>query len=394
MKEQEKEDEKDRKAMDDRKLSPASIAAQAAGATETETGGVVPGISLATTYLRGEDYTLLRPENTYGRDHNATVRQAEEVIRQLEGAAESLLFPSGMAAVAAVFRALPSGARVVMQTGIYWGTLKWVREYCVRRAILLDEVEASDAGALAEACRSSADMVWIETPSNPWLRTVDIAAAAGMAHKAGAVLVVDGTAATPVLTRALDLGADISMHSATKALNGHSDVLAGVLSCREPNLPMWREIAVDRHDAGAILGPFEAWLLMRGMRTLPLRVERMCDNALAIAQWLDSQEGVAAVLYPGLPGHEGHAVAARQMRGGFGYLLSFLVKGDRARALEVVGRLRLFHRATSLGGVESLVEHRHTIEPHTGIPETLVRLSVGIEAVEDLIADLAQALAG
>lgn len=373
---------------------PASIAAQAAGATEAATGGVVPGISLATTYLRGEDYGLVCPENVYGRDHNATVRQAEEVIRRLEGAGETLLFPSGMAAVAAVFRALPSGARVVMQTGIYWGTLKWVRDYCVRRAILLDEVEASDAAALAEACRSSADMVWIETPSNPWLRTVDIAAAAGMAHKAGAVLVVDGTAATPVLTRALDLGADIAMHSATKALNGHSDVLAGVLSCREPGLPMWREIATDRHDAGAILGPFEAWLLMRGMRTLPLRIERMCASALALATWLEAHEEVEAVLYPGLPGHAGHAVAARQMTGGFGYLMSFLVRGDRARALQVVGRLRLFHRATSLGGVESLVEHRHTIEPHTGIPENLIRLSVGIEDVTDLREDLAQALAG
>ncbi|MBE0452281.1 trans-sulfuration enzyme family protein [Roseovarius autotrophicus] len=374
-------------------LSPATIAAQAAGATDRETGGVVPGISLATTYLRGEDYGLIRPENVYGRDHNETVRQAEEVIRQLEGAAASLLFPSGMAAVAAVFRALPSGARVVMQTGIYWGTLKWVREYCVRRAILLDEVEASDAGALAEACRSSADMVWIETPSNPWLRTVDITAAAGMAHKAGAVLVVDGTAATPVLTRALELGADISMHSATKALNGHSDVLAGALSCREPSLPMWQEIAVDRHDAGAILGPFEAWLLMRGMRTLPLRVERMCASALALATWLEAHDGVAAVFYPGLASHDGHDVAARQMPHGFGYLLSFLVRGDRARTLDVMGRLRLFHRATSLGGVESLVEHRHTIEPHTGIPENLIRVSVGIEDMADLRADLAQALA-
>ena len=218
--------------MDD-KLSPATIAAQAAGAVEAHTGGVVPGISMATTYLRGPDNALLRPDNTYGRDHNDTVRQAEEVVRALEGAAASMLFPSGMASVAAVFRALPSGARVVMQNGIYWGTLKWVREYCVRRAIILDEVEASDAEALAAACRSSADMVWIETPSNPWLRTVDIAAAAGHAHKAGAVLVVDGTAATPVLTRALDLGADVVMHSATKALNGHSDVLAGVLSCRD-----------------------------------------------------------------------------------------------------------------------------------------------------------------
>jgi len=379
-------------AMDHDKLSPATIAAQAAGAVDRQTGGVVPGISLATTYLRGEDNALLRPDNTYGRDQNDTVRQAEEVVRALEGAAASLLFPSGMASVAAVFRALPSGARVVMQTGIYWGTLKWVRDYCVRRAIILDEIDAADSQALARACRDSADMVWIETPSNPWLKTVDIAAASGMAHKAGAVLVVDGTAATPVLTRALDLGADLSMHSATKAMGGHSDVLGGVLSCREPSLPMWAEIATDRHDAGAVIGPFEAWLLMRGMRTLPLRMERMCQNAQAVAEWLDAHEGVEAVLYPGLPGHPGHAVAARQMRGGYGSLLSFLVKGDRARALDVVGRLRLWHRATSLGGVESLVEHRHSIEPHTGIPENLVRLSVGIEDAGDLIADLEGAL--
>lgn len=373
---------------------PATIAAQAAGAVEAQTGGVVPGISLATTYLRDADYGLMRPDNVYGRDQNDTVRQCEEVLRALEGAAASLLFPSGMAAIAAVFRALPSGARVVMQNGIYWGTLKWVRDYCVRRAIILDEIDAADPAALAEACRSSADMVWVETPSNPWLKTVDIAAAAGMAHKAGAVLVVDGTAATPVLTRALELGADIVMHSATKALNGHSDVLAGVLSCREPGQAMWQEIATDRHDAGAIIGPFEAWLLMRGMRTLPLRLERMCENAMAVAEYLQGRADIEAVYYPGLSSHAGHAIAARQMRGGYGYLLSALVKGDKARALDVVGRLRLFHRATSLGGVESLVEHRHTIEPHTGIPETLIRLSVGIEDAGDLIADLARALDG
>ncbi|WP_297774059.1 aminotransferase class I/II-fold pyridoxal phosphate-dependent enzyme [uncultured Roseovarius sp.] len=380
--------------MNQKDHKPATIAAQAAGAVEAQTGGLVSGISLATTYLRDADYGLMRPDNVYGRDQNDTVRQCEEVVRALEGAAASLLFPSGMAAIAAVFRALPSGARVVMQNGIYWGTLKWVRDYCVRRAIILDEIDAADPGALAEACRSSADMVWIETPSNPWLKTVDIAAAAGMAHKAGAVLVVDGTAATPVLTRALDLGADIVMHSATKALNGHSDVLAGVLSCREPGQAMWQEIATDRHDAGAIIGPFEAWLLMRGMRTLPLRMERMCENAMAVADYLEGRADIEAVYYPGLASHAGHAIAARQMQGGYGYLLSALVRGDKARALEVVGRLRLFHRATSLGGVESLVEHRHTIEPHTGIPETLIRLSVGIEDAGDLIADLAQALDG
>jgi cystathionine gamma-synthase len=380
--------------MSEERRGPATIAAQAAGAVDTATGGVVPGISMATTYGRGPDYALLRAGNTYGRDDNDTVRACEEVIRQLEGAGASLLFPSGMAAVAAVFRALPSGARVVLQSGIYHGTASFVRAYCVRRAILLDEVDAADPGALAEACRSSADMVWIETPSNPWLKTTDIAAAAGMAQKAGAVLVVDGTAATPVLTRALALGADLVMQSATKALNGHSDVLAGALSCRDPGQPMWQEIARDRHDAGAILGPFEAWLLMRGMRTLPLRMERMCANAQKLAEYLEARDDIAAVLYPGLPGHDGHEIAARQMCGGYGYLMSVLVKGDRARALDVVGRLRLFHRATSLGGVESLVEHRQTIEPQSGIPDTLLRLSIGIEDADDLIADLAQALDG
>ncbi|SFN36187.1 cystathionine gamma-synthase [Roseovarius lutimaris] len=375
-------------------LKPATIAAQAAGATDKQTGGVVPGIHLSTTYQREPDYGLTRPDNVYGRDQNDTVRQAEEVLRQLENAAATLLFPTGMAAVAAVFRALPDGARAIVQSGIYWGTLKWVRDFCARRGIILEEVEAADASALTEACRSSADLVWIETPSNPWLKVVDIAAAAGLAHKAGAVLVVDATAATPVLTRPLDHGADIVMHSASKAINGHTDVLAGVLSCRDQGAAMWQAIAMDRHDAGAIIGPFEAWLLMRGMRTLPLRVERMCANAMAIAQFLDAHGGVEAVLYPGLESDPGHAIASQQMRGGYGSLLSVVLKGDRAHALDVVGRLRLFHRATSLGGVESLVEHRHTIEPHTGIPETLLRLSVGIEDAGDLIADLAQALEG
>ena len=376
------------------RLKPATIAAQAAGATDVQTAGVVPGIHLSTTYLRDAGYALMRPDNKYGRDENDSVRQAEEVLRQLEGAAATLLLPTGMAAVAAVFRTLPDGARAIVQSGIYWGTIKWVRDFCDRRGIILEEVEAADASALAEACRSSADLVWIETPSNPWLRVVDIAAAAGLAHKAGAVLVVDATAATPVLTRPLDLGADIVMHSASKAINGHTDVLAGVLSCRDQGGAMWQAIAMDRHDAGAIIGPFEAWLLMRGMRTLPLRMERMCANAMAVARFLDGHGGVKAVLYPGLESDPGHAIASQQMRGGYGSLLSVLIKGDRARALDVVGRLRLFHRATSLGGVESLVEHRHTIEPHTGIPETLLRLSLGIEDAGDLIADLAQALEG
>lgn len=373
---------------------PATIAAQAGGAVDSGGAGVVPGIQTSSTFLRGPDYQLQVPGNSYGRDHNDTVRQAEEVLSRLEGAAEARLFPSGMAAVAALFRGLPQGARVVVQSGIYWGVTKWVRDFCTRRAITLEECDASDPGALALACAQPANLVWIETPSNPWLKITDIAQAAEMAHGAGALLAVDSTAATPVLTQPLALGADIVMHSATKAINGHSDVLAGVLATSAPDLPLWQAVLEDRQSAGAILGPFEAWLLMRGMRTLPLRVERMSRNALALAEALEAHDSVEAVWYPGLKSHPGHALASRQMKDGFGSLMSVLVRGDEAGALAVVGRLQLFHRATSLGGVESLVEHRHTIEPQSGIPVNLLRLSVGIEDVGDLLADLEQALDG
>lgn len=366
---------------------PATIAAHAAGALDPQTGGVVPALQPSTTYLRDENYALIRPDNIYSRDNSDNLRQAEAVLRRLENAAETLLFPSGMAAIAAVFRALPNGARVILQSGIYWGTTQWVRDFCARRDVTLTEVDADDLLATAKA--RQADLIFVETPSNPWLKTVDIRALAGASD---AILVVDATAATPILMQPLALGADIVMHSATKGINGHSDVLAGVLSTNAPDAAVWQAIRTDRKTAGAILGPFEAWLLTRAMRTLPLRVERMSQNAQALAEYLLGHARVADVLYPGLPHNPGHTVAKAQMQGGFGSLLSVLVSGNRQDALRVVGKLQLFLRATSLGGVESLVEHRHTIEPHTGIPENLIRVSVGIEDIDDLIADWAQAL--
>ena len=380
--------------MSDSKLKPATIAARAAGATDQAGGGVVPGISLSSTYLRGPDNALLCGDNQYGRDQNDTVRQAEEVLRQLERAAETRLFPSGMAAIAALFRTVPNRGRVVVQSGIYWGATAWIRDFCARREVALTEVDASDPAALAAACTDPADLVWIEVPSNPWLKMVDIPGAAALAHGAGAVLAVDATAATPVLMRPLEMGADFVMHSATKAINGHTDVLAGVLSCADADEARWQEITKSRHDAGAIMGPFEAWLLMRGMRTLPLRVERMSENALAVAHFFRDHSEVETVLYPGIASHPGHEIAAAQMSGGFGYLMSVLVKGGRSAALACAGRLALIHRATSLGGVDSLVEHRHTVEPDTGIPENLLRISIGIEDQGDLITDLDQALRG
>lgn len=371
----------------DKSRKPATIAAHAAGATDLQSGGVVPALQPSTTYLRDEDYALVRPDNIYSRADSDNLRQAEEVLRLLEGAEETLLFPSGMAAIAAIFRTLSNGDTAIVQSGIYWGTTAWIRDFCARREINLIE---ADADALLATCETQqASLVFIETPSNPWLKTLDIRA---IADSTAAKLMVDATAATPILTRGLDFGADIVMHSATKGINGHSDVLAGVLSTCARDARIWEMIRADRKMAGAILGPFEAWLLTRAMRTLPLRVERMSQNAQALAEHLLAHDGVDDVFYPGLPSHPGFDVASRQMQGGFGSLMSVIVKGSKQDALRVVGKLQLFLRATSLGGVESLVEHRHTIEPHTGIPENLLRLSVGIEDPGDLVADLEQAL--
>lgn len=376
-----------------RGLSVATIAAQAGGYIDAASGGVVPPIQPSTTFARDRSYQPHPTGNIYARDDNDVGRIAEALLAQLDNAETALLFPNGMAAIAAVFRALPGGATVLVQSQIYWGTTKWLREFCARRSVTLIEADLSDIGQAQSLCaQHQPDLVFIETPSNPWLRTTDIALVAEATHAAGGRLVVDATAATPILTRALDFGADIVMHSATKGINGHSDVLAGVLATNAPADSHWQAIAIDRHDAGAVIGSFEAWLLIRSIRTLPLRVERMSQNAQAVAEFLQSHDAVAQVFYPGLPDFEGHSVAKRQMAGGFGSLLSFCVKGGAAEALRVAGQLNLFHRATSLGGVESLVEHRHTIEPHTGIPESLLRLSIGIEDVQDLCADLEQAL--
>lgn len=374
-------------------LHPATIAAQAAGAVDPASGGVVPPVQFATTYLRDENYDLVNLDNVYLRSHNENTRVAERILNALEGAEETLIFPSGMAAIAAVFRTVPNGASVVVQSQIYWGTTKWIRDFCARRQIALHEVDASDLDAFAALCRAEKpDLCLIETPSNPWLRITDIAGAAAAAHEVGATLVVDSTAASPVLSHPLEHGADIVMHSATKGINGHSDVLAGSLATNDAGGARWQMIRDDRNEAGAVIGPMEAWLLARGMRTLPLRMREMSRNAMILAEFLSDHPQVEQVMYPGLPDHPGHALAAQQMSGGFGGLLSFVVKGGAEAALKAAGRLQLFHRATSLGGVESLVEHRHTIEPHTGIPEGLLRLSVGIEDVEDLGADLGQAL--
>lgn len=369
-----------------------TLFAQANGAIDSMTGGVVPSIQPSTTFVRDEHNVPMSADHVYARDQNDLLRLGEEILAKAENAAAGLLLPTGMAAVAAVMRTVPNGGRIIMQSGIYWGATKWTRDFCARRAIDLIEVDCADLDALRTVAESAktADLLWIETPSNPYLKTVDINACTEITSKLGAQLVVDSTAATPVLSQPLNHGADFVMHSATKGINGHSDVLAGFLACKDATTKTWTMICEDRQCAGAMLGPFEAWLLIRGMRTLPLRVERMSQNALTVAEFLDRHKMVEAVRYPGLANDPGHEIAKRQMSGGFGSLLSFQVKGKRTEALACIGELQLFKRATSLGGVESLVEHRHTIEDT--VPDNLLRLSVGIEAANDLIADLEQAL--
>ena len=376
----------------------ATIAAHAADQTDAATGGIVGAIHPSTTFERTADYARGDGVLVYGRDDDPTVREAERVIAALEGAAEARLFASGMAALAALMRAVPRGGAILLQHGVYFGTGIFAAGFAARSGVTLVRFDGRDLSTLEAALAAlppgPPPLVLVETPSNPWIAVVDIARAATIAHAAGATLAVDSTAATPILTRPLEHGADIVMHSATKALNGHSDVLAGALATGRPDAPLWRSILAERHDAGAILSPFAAYLLTRGMRTLAIRVEAMSRNAMAVATFLAAHPAVETVRYPGLPSDPGHAVARRQMVGGFGSLLSFDLP-DRDRARAVAARVRLVRRATSLGGVESLIEHRHSVEdPSSGMSPKLLRLSVGIEDVADILADLEHALHG
>jgi cystathionine gamma-synthase len=373
--------------------SKQSLAAQAMGHVDPITKAVVAPIHVATTYLRDED-NAYSSGFVYGRPDNATVREAEAVVAMLEEApAGALLFGSGMAAATAVFQALDPGDHVVAPTVMYWSLRNWLMTEARRWGVDVELVETDTLDKLRSAVkRGRTKLVWIETPSNPLWTITDIAAAAEIAHAAGARLAVDSTVASPVHTRPLALGADIVMHAATKILNGHSDVVAGVLAAAQAD-EFWQRLIGIRARQGGILGPFEAYLLMRGMRTLHLRAGAQARSAFDLAQRLAAHPHVSRVLYPGLPQHPGHEVAAQQMQDGFGFMLSVQVAGGEPAAIATAAKVGLWKRATSLGGVESLIEHRASIEgPGTPCPPDLLRLSTGIESVEDLYADLDEAL--
>lgn len=375
------------------KPSPETLIAQALGEIDSATGALTPPISVSTNFEQAADGSY-HQGRVYSRADNPTFEQAERMLAMLEGAAGGcLLFASGMAAATAVFQALLPGDHVVVARVLYWGVRKWLAEFGLSWGLDVEFVDTSDLRAVEAALRpGSTRLVWLETPANPSWEITDLRAISDLAHAAGARVAIDNTVPTPVLTRPIEFGADIVVHSATKYLNGHSDVLAGaVLSAR--NDPFWQRIRSWRRTAGAVPGPFEAWLLVRGMRTLFLRVRHQSQSALAIARHFEKHPALHAVLYPGLPSHPGHAIAMRQMTGGFGGMMSIRVSGGQERATAVLAAVKVFKRATSLGGTESLIEHRSSMEgPSSPVPDDLLRLSIGIETVEDLIADLEAAL--
>ncbi|MEE3502765.1 PLP-dependent aspartate aminotransferase family protein [Acidiphilium acidophilum] len=379
--------------MNETDLHPATRVAQAMGRIDQATRAVIAPIHVSTTFIRDPD-NQYSSGFVYGRPDNATVREAEAVLAMLEAApAGALLFGSGMAAAIAVFAVLNAGDHMLAPRIMYWALRHWMMTELPRRGIAVDFVAMDDpAAVLAAVLPGRTRLIWIETPGNPLWTITDIAAIAGIAHAAGARLAVDATVASPYHLQPLALGADFVMHAATKILNGHSDVVAGVVAGARDDAD-WQRIVTARRLGGAILGPFEAFLLMRGMRTLFLRAAAQAANAAALAARLAAHDHVAHVLYPGLPDHPGHAIAAAQMRNGFGSMLSIRVRGGAAHAIATAAAVRVWHRATSLGGVESLIEHRASIEGEgTPCPDDLLRLSVGIEHVEDLYADLDRAL--
>lgn len=371
--------------------SPETDAVQAGHYIDPITGAIVPPIHASTTYARDENYETIG-DFLYARYGTPTHQPVEALAARLDKGAGALLFVSGLAAFSSLIETVPPGGNVVAPRVMYHGAQLWLRRLHDRGRIDLSLFDQTDPGALEPALRrGKTDLVWFETPANPTWDVIDIRAASHAAHDAGATLAVDATVGA-VTTHPIELGADYAFHSVTKYYNGHTDVLGGLLVTAVKNA-RWEELNWIRTQRGGILGPFETWLLLRGMRTLHLRVDRAASSALRIARHFEGHPALDAVLYPGLESHPGHDVAKSQMSRGFGGMMSIRVKGGFDAAHEVAVGTEVFVPATSLGGVESLIEHRSVLEPpQSVVPDDLLRLSIGIEPAEELIADLEQAL--
>ncbi|MFI5340201.1 MAG: trans-sulfuration enzyme family protein [Candidatus Methylomirabilales bacterium] len=369
-----------------------TLAVHAGHEIDPATGAVTPPIHLSTTFEREADGRYPRGYS-YSRTANPNRDALEKCLAILEGGAAAAAFSSGSAATMTLFQALAPGDHVIASTDVYHGTARLLREVLAPWGLETSFVDMTEPGQVERAVRAKTRLIWVETPSNPLLKITDIARVSDIAHEAKALCVCDNTWATPVLQRPFELGADLIVHATTKYLGGHGDVLGGALIARVEN-GFFQRIRKIQIAGGAVPSPFECWLVLRGIPTLPYRMLGHSENALKVATFLSQHPAVEAVHYPGLKEHPGHEVASRQMRQSGG-MLSFQVKGERERAFDVAAKVKVFTRATSLGGPESLIEHRASVEgPETRTPDNLLRLSIGLEHADDLIEDLAQALTG
>jgi cystathionine gamma-synthase len=367
-----------------------TLAVHAGRSVEPVTGAVSPPIHMSVTYERDADGRYSRGFS-YSREGNPTRRALESCLAALEGGKEALAFSSGLAVLTAIVQGLEPGDHILAPEDVYYGLRQVTGEVFGKRGLEVSYVDMTDLAAVKAALRGNTRLVWVETPSNPLLKITDLAAVFALARKAGAIMACDGTFTSPVFQRPLELGIDMVMHSTTKYIGGHGDAVGGVLVTRHDNY-LFERARKSQMYGGMVPSPFDCWLTLRGIETLPWRMRAHAANARLVADSLLEHPAVERVHYPGLASHPGHELAARQMSG-FGGMLSFEVVGDRRRALAVAGGVRVFTRATSLGGTHSLIEHRASIEgPKSKTPQNLLRLSVGLENAEDLIADLDQAL--
>lgn len=367
-------------------------AVHAGAEPDPETGALAPPVHLSTTFEHGPAGEP-RGGHIYIRESNPTQSRLEEALAAIEGGETALVFSSGVAAGAAYLQSLDPGAHVLFHRDIYYAFRTMAQEYLPRWGLTASFVDMTDLGAVRAAIRPNTRLLWAETPTNPLMQVLDLRALAAESAHAGAHILVDGTFATPALQRPLELGADVVLHSTTKYLGGHGDILGGALVFRSRD-DRFARAQHNRHILGPIASPFASWMVLRGLRTLACRVERQAANALAIARALEGHPGLKSVHYPGLPSNPGHEIAKRQMSA-FGGMMSLRVAGGREGAIDAARRVRLFRNATSLGSVESLLEHRVSVEsPDTTTPDDLLRLSIGLEHPDDLIEDLRQALQG
>ena len=374
-----------------RQAGPNTLCVHSAHSPEPATGALAPPIYLSTTFQRDADGDYPRGYR-YSREGTPNRTALESCVASLERGAGAVAFASGLAANMAVLELLSPGERLVAPLDAYYGTRRQFTEHARRHGADVQFADFCDPPAVAAAVAGRARLLWIETPSNPLLNVADLQRLCAIGHAAGALVVCDNTFATPICQRPFDFGVDLIVHSGTKYLGGHSDVLSGLVVVRE-DAALLERLQSWQRMSGAVLAPFDCWLLRRSIATLALRVRAQCAGALEVAQYLARHPATEQVFYPGLPHHRGHALAATQMPGGFGAMLSLCVAAGEQTAIRAAARTRVFTRATSLGSVESLIEHRASIEgPGSRTPRNLLRLSIGIEEPADLIADLAQAL--